>query len=152
VKLIFEDAYGLPPIFTDEAKLTQILRNFVSNALKFTERGDIRVGARMEPDGEHVTFFVADTGIGIAEEHQQVIFEEFGQVQNHLQQRVKGTGLGLPLCRKLAALLGGYADVDSKPGVGSTFFATLPLAIEAVAGPGADDAADGPAIAHGGAS
>jgi signal transduction histidine kinase len=152
VKLIFEDAYGLPPIFTDEAKLTQILRNFVSNALKFTERGDIRVGARMEPDGEHVTFFVADTGIGIAEEHQQVIFEEFGQVQNHLQQRVKGTGLGLPLCRKLAALLGGYAGVDSKPGVGSTFFATLPLTIEAVAGPGADDAAGGPANAHGGAS
>ena len=152
VKLIFEDAYGLPPIFTDEAKLTQILRNFVSNALKFTERGEIRVGARMEPDGDHVTFFVADTGIGIAEEHQQVIVEEFGQVQNHLQQRVKGTGLGLPLCRKLAALLGGYAGVDSKPGVGSTFFATLPLAIEAVAGPGADDAAGGPAIAHGGAS
>jgi signal transduction histidine kinase len=106
----------------------------------------------MEPDGEHVTFFVADTGIGIAEEHQQVIFEEFGQVQNHLQQRVKGTGLGLPLCRKLAALLGGYAGVDSKPGVGSTFFATLPLTIEAVAGPGADDAAGGPANAHGGAS
>ncbi|CAG9195898.1 MULTISPECIES: sensor histidine kinase [Paraburkholderia] len=150
VKLIFEDAYGLPPIFADEAKLTQILRNFVSNALKFTERGEIRVGARMEPDGEHVTFFVADTGIGIAEEHQQVIFEEFGQVQNHLQQRVKGTGLGLPLCRKLAALLGGHVGVDSKPGVGSTFFATLPL--EAVAGPRADDATGGPAIVHGGTS
>ncbi len=150
VMLIFEDAYGLPPIFADEAKLTQILRNFVSNALKFTERGEIRVGARMEPDGEHVTFFVADTGIGIAEEHQQVIFEEFGQVQNHLQQRVKGTGLGLPLCRKLAALLGGHVGVDSKPGVGSTFFATLPL--EAVAGPRADDATGGPAIVHGGTS
>jgi signal transduction histidine kinase len=150
VKLIFEDAYGLPPIFADEAKLTQILRNFVSNALKFTERGEIRVGARMEPAGEHVTFFVADTGIGIAEEHQQVIFEEFGQVQNHLQQRVKGTGLGLPLCRKLAALLGGHVGVDSKPGVGSTFFATLPL--EAVAGPRADDATGGPAIVHGGTS
>ncbi|GJH34224.1 ATP-binding protein [Paraburkholderia hospita] len=152
VKLDFEDAYGLPPIFTDEAKLTQILRNFVSNALKFTERGEIRVGARLEPDGEHVTFFVADTGIGIAEEHQQVVFEEFGQVQNHLQQRVKGTGLGLPLCRKLAALLGGYVGVDSKPGVGSTFFATLPLKIEAVIGSAADDAPGGPAIAHGGAS
>ncbi|BEU20023.1 ATP-binding protein [Paraburkholderia sp. 22B1P] len=152
VKLVFEDAYGLPPIFTDEAKLTQILRNFVSNALKFTERGEIRVGARLEPDGEHVTFFVADTGIGIAEEHQQVVFEEFGQVQNHLQQRVKGTGLGLPLCRKLAALLGGYVGVDSKPGVGSTFFTTLPLKIEAVIGSAADDAPGGPAIAHGGAS
>jgi signal transduction histidine kinase len=157
VKLIFEDTTGLPAIFTDEARLTQILRNFVSNALKFTERGEIRVGARLEPDGEHVTFFVADTGIGIAEEHQQVIFEEFGQVQNHLQQRVKGTGLGLPLCRKLAALLGGYTSVDSKPGVGSTFHATLPLRLEAVAAPDSPDAdgfAGGPAISrlsHGGA-
>ena len=152
VKLIFEDTTGLPAIFTDEAKLTQILRNFVSNALKFTERGEIRVNARLEPDGEHVTFSVADTGIGIAEEHQQVIFEEFGQVQNHLQQRVKGTGLGLPLCRKLAALLGGYTGVDSKPGIGSTFYATLPLRVESAAGAGAPDAAGGPAIAHGGTS
>ncbi|CAB3753018.1 sensor histidine kinase [Paraburkholderia humisilvae] len=127
VRLIFEDPEGLPAIFTDEAKLTQILRNFVSNALKFTERGEIRVAARFEPDGEHITFTVADTGIGIAEEHQQVIFEEFGQVQSHLQQRVKGTGLGLPLCRKLAALLGGYVGVDSTFGVGSTFYATLPV-------------------------
>ena len=148
VALIFEDAQGLPPIFTDEAKLTQILRNFVSNALKFTERGEIRVGAKMEPDGEHIAFFVADTGIGIAEEHQQVIFEEFGQVQNHLQQRVKGTGLGLPLCRKLAALLGGYTDVESAPGVGSTFRVTLPLRLETGTGP---DFGDGAPIALGGA-
>jgi len=149
VALIFEDAHGLPPIFTDEAKLTQILRNFVSNALKFTERGEIRVGAKMEPDGEHVAFYVTDTGIGIAEEHQQVIFEEFGQVQNHLQQRVKGTGLGLPLCRKLAALLGGYTDVISAPGAGSTFRVTLPLRFETAAAP---DLGDGAAIAHGGAT
>ncbi|ACC69327.1 ATP-binding protein [Paraburkholderia phymatum] len=151
VKLIFEDTHGLPSIFADEAKLTQILRNFVSNALKFTERGEIRVGAHLEPDGQHVTFAVVDTGIGIAEEHQQVIFEEFGQVQNHLQQRVKGTGLGLPLCRKLAALLGGHAGVDSKPGVGSTFYLTLPLEAKAAAGPDVRWA-DGSSIAHGGAS
>src|SRR5262249_57033356 len=125
-----------PAIFTDEAKLTQILRNFVSNALKFTERGEIRVGARLEPDGEHITFTVADTGIGIAEEHQQAIFEEFGQVQSHLQQRVEDTGLGLPLCRKLAALLGGYVGVDSRYGVGSTFYATLPVRLRPVAGAG----------------
>jgi signal transduction histidine kinase len=150
VKLIFEDTQGLPPIFTDEAKLTQILRNFVSNALKFTERGEIRVGAQLEPDGEHVRFFVADTGIGIAQEHQQVIFEEFGQVQNHLQQRVKGTGLGLPLCRKLAALLGGYTGVDSAPGAGSTFSATLPLQFVVT-----DDARHDPhgaSLTHGAAS
>jgi signal transduction histidine kinase len=155
VRLIFEDAEGLPAIFTDEAKLTQILRNFVSNALKFTERGEIRVGARIEPDGEHVTFTVADTGIGIAQEHQQVIFEEFGQVQSHLQQRVKGTGLGLPLCRKLAALLGGYVGVESRFGVGSTFYATLPVrlvpasdaAAQLAASNGADRAGAGAADA-----
>jgi signal transduction histidine kinase len=143
VRLIFEEAEGLPAIFTDEAKLTQILRNFVSNALKFTERGEIRVGARIEPDGEHITFTVADTGIGIAEEHQQVIFEEFGQVQSHLQQRVKGTGLGLPLCRKLAALLGGYVGVDSRFGAGSIFHATLPVRLVPALVPASDAA--GPA-------
>ncbi|WP_407670815.1 ATP-binding protein [Paraburkholderia franconis] len=110
------------------------------------------MGARLEAGGEQVTFFVSDTGIGIAEEHQQVIFEEFGQVQNHLQPRVKGTGLGLPLCRKLAALLGGYTGVDSAPGVGSTFYATLPVKAEAVAASGADGAAGGAGIAHRGAS
>ncbi len=131
VKLHFDDTPGLPPVYTDEAKVTQILRNFVSNALKFTERGEIRVGARLEPDGEQITFFVADTGIGIAQEHQQVIFEEFAQVQNRLQHRVKGTGLGLPLCRKLGALLGGYVGVESEPGKGSTFYATLPVRLDA---------------------
>ncbi|NMG36834.1 histidine kinase [Azoarcus sp. TTM-91] len=136
VSLHFNDATGLPALHSDEAKLTQILRNFVSNALKFTERGEIRVGARLEPDGENITFFVADTGIGIAAEHQQVIFEEFGQVQNRLQQRVKGTGLGLPLCRKLAALLGGYVGVNSEPGLGSTFHVTLPIQLQV------DDVAD----------
>ncbi|HEY3599084.1 MAG TPA: ATP-binding protein [Paraburkholderia sp.] len=143
VRLIFEDTNGLPSIFTDEAKLTQILRNFVSNALKFTERGQIRVGARLEPDGQQMTFTVVDTGIGIAEEHQQVIFEEFGQVQSHLQQRVKGTGLGLPLCRKLAALLGGYMGVESTFGAGSTFYATLPLHLSVQ-----DDADDADEAVH----
>ena len=72
-------------------------------------------------------FAVADTGIGIAPEDQGIIFEEFTQVANPLQQRVKGTGLGLPLCKKLAELLGGSVAVCSAPGVGSTFSATIPL-------------------------
>jgi signal transduction histidine kinase len=127
VSLDFASTAGLPRLYTDEPKLTQILRNFVSNALKYTERGHIRVGAKCEADGAWITFFVADTGIGIASEHHQIIFEEFGQVQNSLQQRVKGTGLGLPLCRKLAALLGGEVGVESEPGVGSTFRVSLPV-------------------------
>ncbi|MCX5540911.1 ATP-binding protein [Paraburkholderia sp. CNPSo 3076] len=130
VTLEFGSTAGLPQLYTDEPKLTQILRNFVSNALKYTERGQIRVGAQCMPgDGDEarITFFVADTGIGIAPEHHQIIFEEFSQVQNRLQQRVKGTGLGLPLCRKLAALLGGEVGVESEPGVGSTFRLNVPV-------------------------
>lgn len=130
VTLEFASTAGLPQLYTDEPKLTQILRNFVSNAIKYTEHGQIRVGAQCMPgdgDDARITFFVADTGIGIAPEHHQIIFEEFGQVQNRLQQRVKGTGLGLPLCRKLAALLGGEVGVESEPGVGSTFRLNVPV-------------------------
>ena len=104
------------------AKLAQILRNFLSNAVKFTERGEIRVAAAAGPD-DTVDLSVTDTGIGIAAEDLPRIFEEFGQVENHLQRRIKGTGLGLPLSRKLAELLGGSVSVRSEPGVGSTFFA-----------------------------
>ncbi|MBN3810704.1 ATP-binding protein [Paraburkholderia sp. Ac-20347] len=130
VSLEFASTAQLPRLYTDEPKLTQILRNFVSNALKYTERGQIRVGGQLEADGERVTFFVADTGIGIAPEHHQIVFEEFGQVENRLQQRVKGTGLGLPLCRKLAALLGGEVGVESEPGVGSTFYVSVPVQLD----------------------
>ena len=70
---------------------------------------------------------MADTGIGIAPDDQEAIFEEFTQLENALQRRVKGTGLGLPLCRKLATLLGGRVEVDSRVGVGSTFSVVLPL-------------------------
>ncbi|WBS04068.1 ATP-binding protein [Pseudoduganella sp. SL102] len=127
VELLFDEPEGPITMMTDEAKLSQILRNFISNALKFTESGHVRVSATLLPKGEAVRFDVADTGIGIAPEHQQLIFEEFSQVENRLQQRVKGTGLGLPLCRKLASLLGGSVSLKSAPGAGSTFSAVIPL-------------------------
>ncbi|HUP31182.1 MAG TPA: ATP-binding protein [Usitatibacter sp.] len=126
VDLVFEDASELPPMHTDESKVSQILRNFVSNALKFTERGSVKVRAALE-EGESVVFSVTDTGIGIAPEDQQMIFEEFTQVPSALQRKVKGTGLGLPLCRRLAALLGGEVWLESEPGQGSTFSARIPL-------------------------
>ena len=125
VDLVFEDVEPGLTMYTDEAKLSQILRNFVSNALKFTEEGEVRVSACRTGDGL-VAFAVKDTGVGIAPEHQQQIFEEFTQVENRLQRRVKGTGLGLPLCRKLAGLLGGRVEVSSSLGEGSTFTALLP--------------------------
>jgi signal transduction histidine kinase len=94
-------AAGLPKLYTDDRKLSQILRNFISNALKFTPRGEVRVTARASAD-DAVTFSVADTGIGIAPEFHAAIFEDFSQVQSPLQKRLRGTGLGLSLSKKLA--------------------------------------------------
>jgi len=125
VDLIFEAPDGIPSLSTDEGKVAQILRNFISNALKFTERGEVRVRAALAAEGDAVTFYVADTGIGVAAAEQSRIFEEFTQVENPLQRHTKGTGLGLPLSRRLARLLGGDVAVESEVGVGSTFSATI---------------------------
>lgn len=124
VTLVFEPADALPVLRTDEGKVAQILRNFISNALKYTERGEVRVRAEMHgPDT--IVFSVADTGIGIAPEDRERIFEEYTQVETPLQGRLRGTGLGLPLSRKLAQLLGGDIQVDSALGQGSTFYAAI---------------------------
>jgi signal transduction histidine kinase/DNA-binding response OmpR family regulator len=127
VSLVFESAVELPPLYTDEGKVSQILRNLISNALKFTEHGEVRVSAALSADGRSVAFAVADTGIGIAPEDQERIFQEFGQLDSRVQRKVRGTGLGLPLSRKLAQLLGGSLTVTSAPGVGSTFVAQVPV-------------------------
>ncbi|HST63370.1 MAG TPA: ATP-binding protein [Longimicrobium sp.] len=124
-QLLFDEAGALPPLLTDEAKVAQVLRNLVSNALKFTEAGEVRVSARDESPGT-IVFTVADTGVGIAEEDQARIFEDFAQVDGNIQRRRKGTGLGLPLSRKLAELLGGTLSLQSRPGHGSVFTLTLP--------------------------
>jgi signal transduction histidine kinase/DNA-binding response OmpR family regulator len=147
VALVFEEADGVPPMYTDEGKVSQILRNFISNALKFTERGEVRVSAALDPGGAHVVFAVADTGIGIAPADQERIFQEFGQLENPVQRRVRGTGLGLPLTRRLIELLGGRLRLVSRPGAGSTFSAIVPVRF---AQPGADVAAPpATAPAHG---
>jgi signal transduction histidine kinase/CheY-like chemotaxis protein len=127
ISLVFEEPEDLPALYTDDGKVSQILRNFVSNALKFTERGEVRVSASLAADGRAIVFSVADTGIGIAPEDQERIFEEFTQVDNPVQKRVRGTGLGLPLSKRLAQLLGGTISVRSAPGRGSTFSATIPI-------------------------
>ena len=130
VMMVFEDAPDLPTLHTDEAKVSQVLRNLISNALKYTERGEVRVTARQEGD-DTVAFSVADTGIGIAPQDQQRIFEEFTQVEHPLQRGVKGTGLGLPLSKRLAELLGGRLTVTSDVGLGSTFTFYVPMAYSA---------------------
>jgi len=131
VALIFEEPPALQPIFSDDKKLSQILRNFISNALKFTTAGTVRVGAHLS--GGMVTFSVADTGIGIPSEHHARIFEDFTQVDSQLQRKWRGTGLGLSLCKKFADLLGGAVSMESVPGQGSTFRVTLPVQYDVAA-------------------
>lgn len=125
VDLNFEVADGLGLLRTDEGKVSQIVRNLISNAIKFTPKGSVTVSARPAAP-ERVVFEVADTGIGIPPEYHETIFQEFSQVENPLQQKHRGTGLGLPLCRNLAALLGGRLWFESEPGAGSRFFVELP--------------------------
>jgi signal transduction histidine kinase/CheY-like chemotaxis protein len=124
LNLIFETADGLPTLYTDEQKVSQVLRNFISNAIKFTPSGEVRVTASQV--GAQIEFAVTDTGIGISQSDQGIIFEEFAQIDSSLQKRVKGTGLGLPLSRKLAQLLGGRVEVLSAVGEGSTFKFIVP--------------------------
>jgi signal transduction histidine kinase/CheY-like chemotaxis protein len=126
VNLVFEDAQNLPQLRTDEGKVSQVLRNLISNAIKFTPEGTVTISARMADD-ENVEFRVTDTGIGIASEHHETIFKEFSQVENPLQDRYRGTGLGLPLCRNLAMLLGGRIWLKSEPGKGSEFYVNVPV-------------------------
>lgn len=128
VDLIFEEPVGLPRLYTDDKKLAQILRNFISNAVKFTVRGEVRISAQLE-GADKVRFAVSDTGIGIAQELHGTLFEDFAQVDSPLQKKLRGTGLGLSLCKQFAALLGGSVRVESVPGVGSTFSVIIPLAL-----------------------
>lgn len=126
VSLVFEEPKDIPPLYTDDKRLSQILRNFISNGLKFTSRGEVRVTATFVPP-DAVTFTVSDTGIGIAPEHVKVLFQDFSQIESPVQKRLSGTGLGLSLSKKLALLLGGDVAVESHIGVGSRFSVTIPV-------------------------
>jgi adenylate cyclase len=140
VRLLKQIAPDLPPLFNDEEKIRQILINLLSNAVKFTETGTITVSAhrRQEGHGDTVDFAVADTGIGIPDHAQDVVFEEFGQVDSDSTRQHGGTGLGLTISRKLARLLGGELTMRSEPAVGSTFTLSVPIRYQAPAGVGAD--------------
>ncbi|MCA9658295.1 MAG: hypothetical protein KC486_08120 [Myxococcales bacterium] len=120
----------LPPLRSDRLRLRQILVNLLTNAIKFTADGSIRVEVRRSVRGgaECVEFAIRDTGVGIPAEKLAEIFEPFTQVDSSTTREYGGTGLGLTICRRLAALLGGELDVDSALGVGSTFTLRLPLA------------------------
>ena len=133
VSLLFEEPQSSSRLYTDDKMLSQILRNFISNALKFTLKGEVRVSAVQDGDAS-ITFAVSDTGIGIAKEFHHAIFHDFTQVDSPIQKRLRGTGLGLSLSKRLAELLGGSVALESELGVGSTFKVTVPLQLEAGSG------------------
>ena len=121
---------GLPAtIDTDAQRLSQILKNLLSNAIKFTERGTVTM--EVGTQGEEIEFAIRDTGIGIAAEHQEVIFEPFRQADGTTNRKFGGTGLGLSISRELARLLGGQITVESAPGEGSVFRLRLPRVMPA---------------------
>jgi CheY-like chemotaxis protein/signal transduction histidine kinase/CHASE3 domain sensor protein len=117
---------------TDRQRLEQIVKNLLSNALKFTEQGGVKLGVSVDAHG-HVAFAVSDTGIGIADDQQQRIFDAFQQADGTISRRYGGTGLGLSISLELARLLEGNLAVDSKVDEGSTFTLTIPRKIDASA-------------------
>ncbi|MEZ4436655.1 MAG: ATP-binding protein [bacterium] len=117
----------------DGTRLRQILLNLVGNAIKFTETG--RVELRVRPHGDHIRFEVEDTGIGIAPDQIDHLFQPFAQADGSISRRFGGTGLGLAICKRLVELMGGRIGVDSAPRRGSTFWFDLPLPQDTTAAP-----------------
>ncbi len=121
---------SLPAVQTDRQKVKQIVLNFLSNALKFTSQGSIRVCAEYDAAGDMMSLSVVDTGLGIPEHDHEKIFEDFQQVDNSPTRQFGGAGLGLAICRRLATMLGAHITLSSAPGSGSTFTLHLPAHAE----------------------
>ena len=115
----------LPLISADEDKLIQVVINLLSNAVKFTDKGKVTIEASV--DNNQIIIEIQDTGIGIEEEDKHKVFERFRQAGDTLTDKPKGTGLGLPICREIIEHHGGIIWMKSEPGVGSTFFFTIPI-------------------------
>jgi signal transduction histidine kinase len=126
-RLIVEVAGDLGTLTVDPMRLRQILLNLLSNACKFTKKGEVKLQARGVADGrDWIELAVADSGIGMTPEQQAKLFEEFTQADATTAQRFGGTGLGLAITRKLARVMGGDVTVTSEPGKGSVFTVCLP--------------------------
>ncbi|MDT9000259.1 ATP-binding protein [Paucibacter sp. APW11] len=139
VQIDVDDELGQRPLMGDSQRISEVLLNFAGNALKFTDEGFVRLSAHVSAEqGEQLQlrFEVLDSGIGISEEAQQRLFQDFEQADSSTTRRYGGTGLGLAICKRLAALMGGSVGVQSEPGHGSRFW--LDLSVEkAIPTPGA---------------
>ena len=140
IKLSYDVDPATPILVTDGAKVQQILYNLISNAIKFTAEGEVRVTVCPVQD-ERVAFAVIDTGPGIGRDEQLRIFERFTQLDSSYTRRYRGTGLGLSIVKELTALLGGTVSVDSEVGRGSTFTVVLPADSSAAEGRTPEDMA-----------
>lgn len=136
LELLCDIEPGLPEFYYgDPLRIRQILVNFISNAIKFTEKGEICISAKKHPDSSgqndeiSILFSVKDTGIGIAESNQEHIFDQFTQADNSTTRKYGGTGLGLSISRMLTLIMNGFLTVESQLGIGSTFSFVLPLKI-----------------------
>jgi signal transduction histidine kinase/DNA-binding response OmpR family regulator len=127
LSLIIEAEEGLTVLDTDKMRLEQILKNLISNAIKFTEQGEVRLKVSRDATGRFVQFKVTDTGIGIPADKQSLIFEAFQQADGSTRRRFGGTGLGLSISKELAKLLGGEIELTSQENVGSDFTLILPV-------------------------
>lgn len=144
VELVSSIPQDIPAAMADKARLLQVVINLLSNAAKFTDHGKVECFARHE--NEEILVRIVDTGIGIPAESLEDIFEKFRQVGDHLTDRPKGTGLGLPICRQIVSRFGGRIWAQSNPGQGSVFNFTLPLVPDKAGDP---DAPKGPAGPNG---
>ena len=128
-KLVVEIDKSLVTIKNDETKLKQVLLNMISNSSKFTKKGKVTLKISEETRGR-VKFELSDTGIGMTEDKLKNVFEEFAQAETSTSKDYGGTGLGLPICKKITELMGGKIDVQSKIGEGTTFSIIVPKKIE----------------------
>ncbi len=131
LKLINNLPTDLTAVFGDQNRLQQVLYNLIGNAIKYTEQGQVQVTAHLQ--GEEVIVSVVDTGVGIASDRLQAIFQPFEQADNTSTQQTESSGLGLGICRQLVELHGGRLSVESTPGKGSCFSFNLPCATESMA-------------------
>jgi CheY-like chemotaxis protein/two-component sensor histidine kinase len=116
----------------DVLRLTQVMKNLINNAIKFTSKGQVEIGCKLGSSRQTVILYVRDTGIGIAPEHYDLIFDQFRQVDGSNTRKFGGTGLGLSICKNLVKLMCGRIWVESKPGEGSLFQVELPLSMSGI--------------------